>query len=251
VAEKQSVDASKIAEESKAEWPRNSFLAELTPPVLEDFLSAGKLVRFAKRKVLIEEGGVGVDMFLLLYGGVKVTAQLPGDGQALLAIRVGGDVVGEIAVMDGGERTARVSASGPEPVIAVRLKQEDLHHLLGEHSQAGISLASAVSRKLRASTRRRVDISTCTVRVRLVRALFELAEDYGVLTPRGATLIVVDLTQIELRTLVGAGEATAQRELRQLEHEGLIEKAGQRRLVVPDMAALRLAADWNRPKPLI
>jgi CRP/FNR family transcriptional regulator, cyclic AMP receptor protein len=208
--------------------------------VLRDFLSAGELVRFRKGEVLISEGGAGPDMFLLLGASVKVTAQLDGGGQALLAIRVGGDVVGEIAVMDGGVRTATVSACGHEPVIAVRLGRGDLHSLLCHHPEAAISLASAVSRKLRAATRRRVDITSCTARVRIARALLELAEDYGRPAARG-TLISINLTQIELGTLVGASEATVQRALRDLRNDGLVGNAG-RRLLVPDMAALRSAA---------
>jgi hypothetical protein len=36
-------------------------------------------------------------MFLLIDASVKVTARMDGDGTALLAIRLGGDVIGEIA----------------------------------------------------------------------------------------------------------------------------------------------------------
>jgi CRP/FNR family transcriptional regulator, cyclic AMP receptor protein len=241
VAGKQNDDAAKVAEGSRAEWPRNSFLAELTAPALQDFLSAGELVRFRSGEVLIDEGGAGNEVFLLLDAGVKVTTPLDNGGHALLAIRVGGDVVGEIAVMDGGERTARVSAFAHEPVNAVRLGRGGLHGLLRRHPQAAISLASAVSRKLRSATRRRVDISTCPVQVRIARAVLELAEDYGRPTLRGTTLIRVNFTQAELGTLVGASEATVQRELRSLRNEGLVGNAG-RRLVVPDMAALRSAA---------
>ena len=241
MAGKQDVDAGKVAEGSRAEWPRNSFLAALPVPVLQDFLSAGELVRFRSGEVLIDERGAGTEVFLLLDAGVKVTTPLDGGGHALLAIRVGGDVVGEIAVMDGGERTARVSAFGHEPVIAVRLGRGRLLGLLHRYPEAAISLASAVSRKLRSATRRRVDISTCTVQVRIARAVLELAEDYGRPTTRGTTLISVNFTQIELGTLVGASEATVQRALRNLRNQGLVGNSG-RRLLVPDMAALRSVA---------
>jgi CRP/FNR family cyclic AMP-dependent transcriptional regulator len=236
------VDAQEIVRRCRAEWPRTSFLTRLDLPVLHDFLSAGELVIFGKGDVLLCEGDEANDVFLLLDACVKVTTRLDAGGQALLAIRVGGDVVGEIAVMDGGERTATVSVCGNEAVSAVRLSRGALQSVLERNPDAAVSLASAVSHKLRAATRRRVDITCCTAKVRLARVVLELVEDYGRPAVRG-TLIGVNLTQTELGELVGIGETTAQRALRDLRENGLIVKAG-RRLLIPDLAALRSAA-WG------
>jgi CRP/FNR family transcriptional regulator, cyclic AMP receptor protein len=243
-------DARQIARERCNEWPRTSFLAMLELSVLHDFLTAGALVRFRNGEALLSENEVANYAFLLLDACVKVTAPLDAGGQALLAIRVGGDVVGEVGVMDGGYRTATVSACGHQPVIAVRLGGDDLRGLLGRHPEAAISLMSAISRKLRSATRRRIDITNCTARVRMSRVILELAEDYGHSTARGI-FITVNLTQIELGTLIGVGETTAQRALRGLREDGLVVSSG-RRLVVPDMATLRSAAWPPSPhKPVI
>jgi CRP/FNR family transcriptional regulator, cyclic AMP receptor protein len=247
------IDAPQIARERRADWPGASFLAQLDAPVLHDFLTAGELVRFRKGKILLSENDATTDAFLLLDSYVKVTTQLDSGGQALLAIRVGGDVVGEIASMDGGDHTATVSACAHEPVVAVRLGRDDLLSLLSQHPAAAISLTSAVSRKLRSATRRRIDITNCTAQGRMARVVLELAEDYGHedyghSAARGV-LISVNLTQMELGTLIGVGETTAQRALRGLREEGLVENFG-RLLLVPDMAALRAAAWPSPPKPV-
>jgi CRP/FNR family cyclic AMP-dependent transcriptional regulator len=238
---RKSADAREVARWKRAEWPQTSFLAELKAPVLDDFLSAGELVRFGKGDALLREGHAAADVLFLLDASVKVTAQLGTGGQALLAIRVGGDIVGEIAAMDGGNRTATVSNFGHDAAIAVRLARSELRDLLGRYPDAAITLAQAVSRKLRVATQRRIDITNCTVRVRMARAVLELAEDYGRRTDRG-TFIGVNVTQMELGSLVGVGETTAQRTLRDLRNDGLIAKAG-RRLLVPDVAALRTVAE--------
>jgi CRP/FNR family cyclic AMP-dependent transcriptional regulator len=148
--------------------------------------------------------------------------------------------------MDGGERTATVIPCAYKEVFAVRLGRQDLRGLLGRYPDAAMSLniTSAVSRKLRSATRRRVDITGCPAPVRMARAVLELAEDYGRPTDRGSgTLIGINVTQIELGTLIGVGETTAQRALRGLKEDGLLRNFGRRRLLVPDMAALR-AASW-------
>jgi CRP/FNR family transcriptional regulator, cyclic AMP receptor protein len=238
------VDASQIAQEHRSDWPGNSFLAALHNPVLHDFLTAGELTEFRKGQALLFEGDMTSDAFLLLDACVKVTAQLDVGGQALLAIRVGGDVVGEVASLDGGYRTATVSACSHDPVVAVRLSQESLRDLLGRYPDAGLSLTAAVGRKLRSATRRRIDITNCTAKMRMARVVLELAEDYGHPAP-GGVLIGVNLTQIELGTLIGVGETTAQRALRGLREDDLVEKYGLR-LMIPDMDKLRSAA-WRAP----
>jgi CRP/FNR family transcriptional regulator, cyclic AMP receptor protein len=237
------MDSQEIVRLYRAAWPTTSFLAGLDMPILLDFLIAGDLVRFCKGQALIREGDQVDDTFLLLEASVKVTAQLDAGGKALLAIRVGGDIVGEITAMDGGSRTATVSACGHQPVTAVRLLRNDLHGLLDRYPSAAVSLASAVSRKLRAASRRHVDMINCTAKVGMARVVLGLAEDYGYPADRGGTLIGVNLTQIELGTLVGVGETTAQRALRDLRKDGLLASYG-RRLLIPSVAKLRSVA-WS------
>jgi CRP/FNR family cyclic AMP-dependent transcriptional regulator len=233
-------DIREIARRCRPEWPHGSFLAELKPSVLQDFLDAGELVSFRKGEVLVSEGDLGADVFLLLEDCVKATARLDEGKQALLAVRVGGDIVGEIAVLDGGVRTATVSTCGHGPVSAVRVGGDDLRRLLGSHPDAAVSLASAVSRKFRALTRLRIDITGRPAKVRMARALLEMAEDYGHPGIRGI-IIGVNLTRIEIGSLVDAGPSTAERALRELRESGLILKVG-RRVLVPDMDLLRSAA---------
>jgi CRP/FNR family transcriptional regulator, cyclic AMP receptor protein len=237
-----SVNAWQIAQRHRERWPRASFLTGLDPRVLRDFIDAGELTGFDAGDELMHEGDQAADMFLLLDAVVKVTAQLDGGGTALLAVRLGGDIVGEIALVDGQGRTATVSACGYDPVTAVRVSHDVFHGLLNRHPDAAVSLASAIGRKFRSATRRRIDSTGCEAKVRLARALLELAEDYGHPGHRG-TLIGVNLTRIELGTLVGVGETTARRALRELKQDGLVTDTG-RRLLVPGLAALRAVA-WT------
>lgn len=240
-----SVDASNLITEHRSKWPLKSFLAQLPDNVIDDFIKRGDVVRFHREDKLMKEGEVGIHVFLLLSALVKVTADLGQDRRALLSIRVGGDVVGEIAVMDGGCRSASVRACGDDAVVAVRLDRDDFLALLNRHSCAATSLVTEVARKLRAATRRRVDYVGCTARVRLARVLVELAEDYGVPGPVRGLIIPVNLTRLEWATLVGATEPkTARLALGALRRDGLIDDRG-RRVTVLDLKSLRDIAGLN------
>ena len=74
--------------------------------------------RFGEGDVLIEEGGMPTDVFVLESGTVDVTHE-----EQLIARLGPGDVVGEIALLDPQRRTATVTATSA--VRAVALSVED------------------------------------------------------------------------------------------------------------------------------
>jgi CRP/FNR family cyclic AMP-dependent transcriptional regulator len=187
--------------------------------------------------VLIREGDVTTVTYLLLAGSVKVTGATDG-GDALLAIRVGGDVVGELAALDGRPRVATVTTAGP--VVARVIGRADFLGLLGRDPELALAVSRGVSDKLRTATSRRIEFTGCDVNTRFARVLLELAERYGEQTPAGRTT-GPPLTQTELATLAGAAEPTVQRSLRQLKADGIVA-IGYRVTTVLDMGALRKRA---------
>jgi CRP-like cAMP-binding protein len=236
----------------REDWPGNSFLATLSERAMADLLAVGRVVRYGKGRRLIEEGDSASEVFLLLTAGVKVTADLGAGRQALLAVRLGGDVVGELSGADGEQRLATVTACGREPVIAALLERAEFDAVLEQHPEAQRALSAVVSRKFRTATRRRIDFAGCTSEIRLARVLAELADDYGQQLPGHGMVIRINLTQIELGTLVGVSEATAQRSLRVLRQRKLVTLDG-RRPIIPDLAALRAAGQeswWIGPDGL-
>lgn len=222
-------------------WPSHSFLAATPDPVLRDLLEAARPVTFAPGKTLMNEGDKAEEVFFLLSSCVKVTAALANGGRALLAIRVGGDVVGEIAATDGGPRLATVRVCGREPVQAAAVDLDSFTQLTSQHPQLLLQLAQTLGRRLRTATQRHIDFSGCKAVVCLARILVELADDYGQPLPNKGVIIGIDLTRIELGTMVGYTETTAQRALRQLRDKGIIDTRSRRPLV-RDMRALRQLA---------
>jgi CRP/FNR family cyclic AMP-dependent transcriptional regulator len=224
--------------ESAGIWPPGSLLGNLHGPSRERLLGLGAKRQFSgPNQVLIREGHDTNVVFLLLAGLVKVTGATDG-GSALIAIRVGGDVVGELAALDDRPRSATVISAGP--VITRVISQREFVAFLGREPDAAIALTRSVSEKLRDATARLVDFGSCPASIRLARVLLELATRYGVST-RAGTAIRCPLTQTELATLAGTTEPTAQRGLRQLRATGVIA-SGYRETSVLDMGRLRQAA---------
>jgi CRP/FNR family cyclic AMP-dependent transcriptional regulator len=224
--------------DDRGPWPPGSLLAGLREPARQRLLGLGAKQQYAgSGRVLIREGDTGAVVYLLLAGSVKVTGAID-EGAALLAIRVGGDVVGELAALDGRPRLATVTTSGP--VIVRVIRGSEFMGLLGRDPELALAVTRGVSDKLRTATSRRIEFTGCGVGTRFARVLLDLAERYGEQTSEGRT-IGCPLTQTELATLAGAGEPTVQRLLRQLKADGIVS-TGYRVTTVLDMEALRQRA---------
>jgi CRP/FNR family cyclic AMP-dependent transcriptional regulator len=223
----------------EARFPQGSFLAGLPGTARAALLELGIPQEFRPGKVLLREQEASTHVFLLVDGCVKITGATPEGHLALLAIRVGGDLVGELAAMDGQPRVATVTTAGR--VQARLVSQAEFRRFLLGFPDVSLAVSSSVGAKLRWATRRRIDFGSREVRIRLARVLLELAKSYGVPAERHLR-IGVALTQPELAALVGAAEPTVHRALAGLRREGIVE-TGYRRVCVCDRDRLTAVAD--------
>lgn len=179
----------------------------------------------------------------------KVTVNMADGRQALLAIRVTGDIVGEISALNDTARTATVTSCG-EGLISVIHKRE-WHPFLHDHPEAALALAKTTAARFRWANRRRIDFASYPARIRLARVLAELSMTHGERVPSGRT-VGITLTQPELATLCGAAEPTIEKALREL-REAAVLQTGYRQIIIRDLPGLQRFArlsnarrDWTR-----
>ncbi|MGZ8605988.1 MAG: cyclic nucleotide-binding domain-containing protein [Actinomycetota bacterium] len=104
---------------------------------------AAKEVSHREGTVIAREGERGIGLFLILDGECAVT--IGGKGKAKLGP---GDFFGEIALLDGGPRTATVTALSP--VRLVGITGWVFRGLLMEHPSIALKTLEAVAGRLRA-----------------------------------------------------------------------------------------------------
>jgi CRP/FNR family cyclic AMP-dependent transcriptional regulator len=227
-------------------WPAGTLLSALPPVPRTDLAGLGRLCEFPTGSRLLWQGDTSTHVILLLGGCVKVTADTSDGHSILLDIRIGGDLVGELAALDGSPRLATVTAAGL--VRARVIDQTAFHSFLQRHSAAAVAVSAAVSARLRWSIRRRVDFSAYPVPVRLARVIIELGRAYG--HQDGEEIhIDVDLSQPEWAALIGASEPTVHRALKELRRRGVV-RTGYRQTVVLRPSGLADTAQMDDPDPV-
>lgn len=179
------------------------------------------------------------DVYVILSGFVRVLNNTASGETAMIAIRTRGDLVGELAAMDGKPRTSTIIAASR---TRVRVVDAPLFRTFASTNPAvGDAVARSVVGKLRAATRFRADTGQASVLTRVARVLEHLVEGYG--RPVGPGLLIdVPLPRQDLASLVGASEKGVARAYVRLRAAGVID-AGYRRTYVLDIEALARFAD--------
>ena len=214
-------------------------MAELFGTLRDDFLRLGSQRLFPRGHVVISESAHTSEVYIVLSGFLRVLNHSYAGDQAMIAIRTRGDLIGELAAMDGKPRTSTVIAASRTLVRVVDAPR--FRSFAAQHPVVGDAIARSVVGKLRSATRYRVETGQATVLTRVARVLEHLGDGYG-RPVSGGILIDVPLSQRDLASLVGTSEKGVYRAYGELKQAGVIEVA-YRRIVIREFAKLHRYAD--------
>ena len=99
---------------------------------------------FAAGRVLCREGQSGADFFVLLSGTADVTRK----GRKIQTMKAG-DFFGEIALVDGGPRTATVTTTAPSRCLVLGPRQ--FQNVLHQDADIANSVMKALATRVRAN----------------------------------------------------------------------------------------------------
>ena len=213
-----------------------SFLARLTEPEHADVLGLAIKRTFPPGAVLMFQDEHDARLMLLLSGRVKVARAGPsGEHELLLAIRGPGELLGELAFIDGLPRVATVTAL--EPVEAGVIGGAEFRTYLQAHPAVAVTLLESLSARFRESTVKRVQFAASDTLGRLASRILELAELYGEESDAGLS-VAMPISRDELASWTGASRAGVAQSLQTLRTLGWVSTRG-RSLVVHDADSLR------------
>lgn len=193
-----------------------------TPATIDEIMRHARVINLERGDVMYRQGDPGDSMMVVVSGSLKVTNVTPEGKEVVLNFLKPGALTGEIAALDGRERTASVVAL--EPVVAVAIYRRDLLPILRGDPDAMLGVLGEVCGRLR-STIRLVESHTMEAGARVAACLVRLGAEHGQASDRG-TVIDLKLTQRDLGSHLGLTRETVSRTLGAFRDEGLIEISG-------------------------
>lgn len=193
---------------------------------------------YGKGQYLCHEGDAGDRLFIVARGLVKITIASPQGGEMVLATLGMHEVLGELAVIDRGARSASVVAIVPTTVLI--LSRSVLLDLMGSHVTVRDALLTSLGTQVRRLTSHAGDLVFLDLAARLVKLLLRMAAETG----KAGNRITLDLrlNQSDLASMIGASRPAVNRVLHLLATQGLIE-IGKHTIVLIDLPALRRRAE--------
>ena len=143
-------------------------------------------------------------------------------------------IFGEIALLDGKERTADAVAITACELLVV--ERRAFLPVLRRRPELGIRLLELLCERLRRTDQQVEDLLIRHFENRLARTLLRLGQEHG-LRERGVVRIDLSLSQTELANLAGGTRESVNRHLHSLERLGVIALKGSR-IVIRDAEAL-------------
>ncbi|MBD0738515.1 Crp/Fnr family transcriptional regulator [Streptomyces sp. CBMA29] len=214
---------------------RKAFLHKLNHADRQALFSQGTRRSYAPREQMIGEGERSTFVLLILDGWCAIRRSTD-RGQIILALRQTGELVGEMAALDGRPRSATVSALGT--VETLTLAGDRFRHFIATRPYANGLVMNQLTERLRSSDDERRALASATVLERLAACLVQLADRAG-RAEGGTVAIRLPLSQHEIAAAVGATREAVAKALRLLRDEGLVS-TGPRTITVADLEPLRL-----------
>lgn len=214
------------------------FLDALAPASVEALRALARERRYAAGERLFNEREPGDAVLVLLAGRVKLSCVTDGGREALLGIRVPGELIGEMSAIDGAPRSA--TATALEPVEVLSVSGDAFVAYLERTPAVALVLVRMLNRRLRDADLKRIEYLAQDTVGRVCSRLVELGERFGAEGEDGVALDVA-ITQDDLAGWTGSSREAVIRALRTLRELGWIA-TGRRSIVLRDLEALRRRA---------
>jgi CRP-like cAMP-binding protein len=161
-------------------------------------------------------GAPGQSMMVILNGTVRVTLPGPRGKQIILADLPAGEVLGEVALLDGKERSADATALTKCELVV--LERRVVVAFLERRPDVCLKLLELMCARLRKSDQRMSDIAFLELSVRLAKVLLDRIGLPG----RAGAKPKLSLSQTELASMIHANRENVNRCLRNWQRLGIV-----------------------------
>lgn len=199
---------------------RVPLFARLEPAQLDALAAATSTRRLAAREELFHKGDVASQVYVVSSGRLKVTSTSSEGNEMVLNLLDAGEVVGELPMLIGGERTATIVALEPSELVV--LERREFLRFLREHPESAVTLLAVMADRLVRLSEILEDTIFLGVGVRIAKRLLALAEQFGEEHESGV-VVALRLSQSDLASYVGTTRETVNKQMRAWTEAGVLQ----------------------------
>jgi CRP/FNR family cyclic AMP-dependent transcriptional regulator len=175
---------------------------------------------FATDEVIFKRGDVAAHMMVVVTGKVQISSPSHEGDKIIFATMNPGDVFGEIALIDGHERSTDAIAVEPTEVLV--LQRDDFIKTLENNPKLTIDLLRVLCMRIRQTNELLEDFSIIDLRRRLAKRLSYVNDASS--RNSGGLKLTVRISQEELVAMMGVSQHEAiHKQLQLWEQQGVVE----------------------------
>lgn len=217
---------------------KTQLFGALDPQSCSELAERASVRAYGRNEVVFtQDEAAGKHLFVVAEGSVRLLIRSPQGDAVELARRWPPDVFGELALLDGGSRSA--SAEAAEQTTLIAITRGELLRFMRSHEGVLDALLRSLGELVRRANQQSTDFVFLNLPARVAKKLLELAPGNHVAT---ADALRRSITQADLAQMVGGARQTVNQVLRTFQGRGWI-RVSTRTIEVLDEDELRREAD--------
>jgi CRP-like cAMP-binding protein len=196
---------------------------------------------YPRDQYLWYQGDPGDRLIVVVGGLVKVVVHSEAGDQIVLAALGPPEVLGELALIDEGPRSASVIAA--EETTVLMIQRSVLLRLMRQDTALLEAMLRSIGALLRRLTEQTADLVFLDLGGRVAKLLLRLGDEHGRWVD-GSTILDLRLNQTDLAQMVGASRPAVNRTLQSLAARGFVSIDGHT-ILIHDQTALKRRAGMS------
>jgi CRP/FNR family cyclic AMP-dependent transcriptional regulator len=222
-------------DEKRKIFERHFLFGKLSAHEIDVLISYSRVERYRAGREIFAKGSPGQSLMAVLRGSVKISSLSDSGNAIVLRIFNAGDIFGEIAVLDGEERSADATALTDCELLV--LNRRDLLPVLEKRADLCMILLKVLCRRLRLTTEQVEDVMFRHLQSRVAKALVQLAESAGFHGVRSPS-VELHVSQRELGNMAAGSRESVNKQLQTWHRQGLIDLS-KGSIMIRDVEAIK------------
>jgi CRP-like cAMP-binding protein len=189
-------------------------------------------------EIIFSMSSAGNQMMALLSGTIRISLPLAQGKELFLAIIQPGEIFGELAVLDGHERSAEAVADSNCSVAI--WERNDILSLFERNPSMWPSLVRVLVERLRRTDQNFADVALLELPIRLAKTLLRILR--GKTSSAGIKDVCIRFSQRDLANMVGSSRESVNKCLRNWQRKGVL-RLSEGSITITNCRALEHIAD--------